>query len=146
MRAASDACRHPIASVRQAPASPCAPATASYRAWRARSGRREAHRAISPAPRRPTRSKTATDPVASARASRSEEHTSELQSLMRTSYAVFCLKKKTKHNKETSPYTQRNKNHTYIIDPQNNTQTTTHRNVTRTYCTIHIRSTTHSST
>src|SRR3546814_9549936 len=26
---------------------------------------------------------------------RSEEHTSELQSLMRTSYAVFCLKKKT---------------------------------------------------
>src|SRR3546814_3954975 len=28
---------------------------------------------------------------------RSEEHTSELQSLMRTSYAVFCLKKK-KHN------------------------------------------------
>src|SRR3546814_2623181 len=30
--------------------------------------------------------------------SRSEEHTSELQSLMRISYAVFCLKKK-KHNK-----------------------------------------------
>src|SRR3546814_12359641 len=28
---------------------------------------------------------------------RSEEHTSELQSLMRPSYAVFCLKKKTKH-------------------------------------------------
>src|SRR3546814_1837691 len=30
---------------------------------------------------------------------RSEEHTSELQSLMRTSYAVICLKKKTKENK-----------------------------------------------
>src|SRR3546814_7298722 len=30
------------------------------------------------------------------RATRSEEHTSELQSLMRISYAVFCLKKKTK--------------------------------------------------
>src|SRR3546814_5784229 len=30
--------------------------------------------------------------------SRSEEHTSELQSLMRISYAVFCLKKKTTHN------------------------------------------------
>src|SRR3546814_7753354 len=30
----------------------------------------------------------------SARGLRSEEHTSELQSLMRTSYAVFCLKKK----------------------------------------------------
>src|SRR3546814_2787875 len=29
------------------------------------------------------------------RCSRSEEHTSELQSLMRTSYAAFCLKKKT---------------------------------------------------
>src|SRR3546814_1863998 len=28
---------------------------------------------------------------------RSEEHTSELQSLMRTSYAVFCLQKKKKH-------------------------------------------------
>src|SRR3546814_10464900 len=28
---------------------------------------------------------------------RSEEHTSELQSLMRISYAVFCLKKKQKH-------------------------------------------------
>src|SRR3546814_5630179 len=29
--------------------------------------------------------------------SRSEEHTSELQSLMRISYAVLCLKKKNKH-------------------------------------------------
>src|SRR3546814_4396063 len=32
----------------------------------------------------------------STRLARSEEHTSELQSLMRISYAVFCLKKKTK--------------------------------------------------
>src|SRR3546814_2686585 len=32
---------------------------------------------------------------------RSEEHTSELQSLMRISYAVFCLKKKIKHNQTT---------------------------------------------
>src|SRR3546814_7462760 len=31
------------------------------------------------------------------RRGRSEEHTSELQSLMRISYAVFCLKKKTTH-------------------------------------------------
>src|SRR3546814_8159163 len=37
---------------------------------------------------------------------RSEEHTSELQSLMRISYAVFCLKKKT-NNK-----TQKNENYT----------------------------------
>src|SRR3546814_4310344 len=50
---------------------------------------------------------------------RSEEHTSELQSLMRISYAVFCLKKKknklsTKHNdnntqRERLKYTQNNK-------------------------------------
>src|SRR3546814_8117845 len=32
---------------------------------------------------------------------RSEEHTSELQSLMRISYAVFCLKKKNKNSKPT---------------------------------------------
>src|SRR3546814_5442723 len=35
---------------------------------------------------------------AADRAARSEEHTSELQSLMRISYAVFCLKKKKKKN------------------------------------------------
>src|SRR3546814_1010258 len=42
-----------------------------------------------------------------ALANRSEEHTSELQSLMRTSYAVFCLKKKKKKHSKTSlnPYT-----------------------------------------
>src|SRR3546814_8882970 len=34
--------------------------------------------------------------VAAARTTRSEEHTSELQSLMRISYAVFCLQKKKK--------------------------------------------------
>src|SRR3546814_5188447 len=34
-------------------------------------------------------------------ADRSEEHTSELQSLMRISYAVFCLKKKKKNDKIT---------------------------------------------
>src|SRR3546814_5122858 len=34
---------------------------------------------------------------------RSEEHTSELQSLMRTSYAVFCLKKKIKYNINSQP-------------------------------------------
>src|SRR3546814_5957952 len=43
---------------------------------------------------------------------RSEEHTSELQSLMRISYAVFCLKKKKKPNKHKSVIlmTERNKN------------------------------------
>src|SRR3546814_15673922 len=37
------------------------------------------------------------DAQAFAHAARSEEHTSELQSLMRISYAVFCLKKKKYH-------------------------------------------------
>src|SRR3546814_4459976 len=36
------------------------------------------------------------DPARQISGKRSEEHTSELQSLMRTSYAVFCLKKKNK--------------------------------------------------
>src|SRR3546814_3072695 len=35
---------------------------------------------------------------------RSEEHTSELQSLMRISYAVFCLKKKKKKNRKMKTY------------------------------------------
>src|SRR3546814_4887759 len=37
--------------------------------------------------------------TSTVRFDRSEEHTSELQSLMRNSYAVFCLKKKTKQTK-----------------------------------------------
>src|SRR3546814_3881370 len=36
---------------------------------------------------------------------RSEEHTSELQSLMRISYAVFCLKKKTQTSQSHTQYT-----------------------------------------
>src|SRR3546814_3730850 len=39
---------------------------------------------------------------------RSEEHTSELQSLMRISYAVFCLKKKKKIEKHTNRIKQKN--------------------------------------
>src|SRR3546814_7002544 len=38
-------------------------------------------------------------PVRKVRMRRSEEHTSELQSLMRISYAVFCLKKKKENSK-----------------------------------------------
>src|SRR3546814_10896576 len=42
--------------------------------------------------------------------SRSEEHTSELQSLMRISYAVFCLKKKTnKHQNITNEHRRERK-------------------------------------
>src|SRR3546814_2157220 len=48
---------------------------------------------------------------------RSEEHTSELQSLMRTSYAVFCLKKKNpfKHvNNNTTP-TEKHTKHIHSL-------------------------------
>src|SRR3546814_6493853 len=53
---------------------------------------------------RPFWSVSITDAVAGLssrtnRLGRSEEHTSELQSLMRISYAVFCLKKKKKYNR-----------------------------------------------
>src|SRR3546814_5733227 len=41
---------------------------------------------------------------------RSEEHTSELQSLMRISYAVFCLKKKT-NNKKNNTNNHRHQQH-----------------------------------
>src|SRR3546814_5014725 len=40
---------------------------------------------------------------------RSEEHTSELQSLMRLSYAVFCLKKKKKTHKQMQQHDQPSK-------------------------------------
>src|SRR3546814_5352866 len=49
-------------------------------------------------------------PAARRQGGRSEEHTSELQSLMRISYAVFCLKKKKKqkttplHNETTTTH------------------------------------------
>src|SRR3546814_3642480 len=43
-------------------------------------------------------------------AHRSEEHTSELQSLMRISYAVFCLKKKKKQYQQQNHHTSTNQN------------------------------------
>src|SRR3546814_9184344 len=51
---------------------------------------------------------------------RSEEHTSELQSLMRISYAVFCLKKKTPH----PPTTHKNRQ-THQVESHLTTQTYT---------------------
>src|SRR3546814_4705867 len=52
---------------------------------------------------------------------RSEEHTSELQSLMRISYAVFCLKKKkkSKSNKEKLSIVDHQQ---YYTNPHKNTQ------------------------
>src|SRR3546814_8417769 len=57
---------------------------------------------------------------------RSEEHTSELQSLMRISYAVFCLKKK--KNNETTPITTRNNKSTQRLQhiKQQSSTTTNH--------------------
>src|SRR3546814_8968012 len=46
---------------------------------------------------------------------RSEEHTSELQSLMRISYAVFCLKKKRKTKTNTQPQHYHTINTTELI-------------------------------
>src|SRR3546814_10343364 len=43
---------------------------------------------------------------------RSEEHTSELQSLMRISYAVFCLKKKRRNTEHTTTTTENSHHHT----------------------------------
>src|SRR3546814_9972367 len=43
---------------------------------------------------------------------RSEEHTSELQSLIRISYAVFCFKKKTKKTQIKNTVTTQSKRHT----------------------------------
>src|SRR3546814_3379813 len=57
---------------------------------------------------------SATSPV---KGGRSEEHTSELQSLMRISYAVFCLKKKKENNNITVKSTRRRNNNKkkYVI-------------------------------
>src|SRR3546814_7958238 len=53
---------------------------------------------------------------------RSEEHTSELQSLMRISYAVFCLKKK--KNTYYNKYTRESHSQQYSINTTNKTNNT----------------------
>src|SRR3546814_10319582 len=61
-------------------------------------------------PRHPPSTLPTPVPAGSGQASRSEEHTSELQSLMRISYAVCCLKKKQKkYNKQQDDKTKRPK-------------------------------------
>src|SRR3546814_6991652 len=80
--------------------------------WRralTRRGRRGRGSVLSTSNCRPKRTEGSAKAVTAAKgttrrcgtSARSEEHTSELQSLMRTSYAVFCLKKQ-KHNQEPS--------------------------------------------
>src|SRR3546814_2897560 len=56
---------------------------------------------------------------------RSEEHTSELQSLMRISYAVFCLKKKKKVPNRTYNYTRRQNTKLYATSKHILSQTNT---------------------
>src|SRR3546814_1982992 len=51
---------------------------------------------------------------------RSEEHTSELQSLMRISYAVFCLKKTNNNNNDTTRKTLTAQRNTKITPTQLN--------------------------
>src|SRR3546814_1550278 len=68
-------------------------------------GRRRAHHRAGQAPRLPRRRDLR----------RSEEHTSELQSLMRSSYAVFCLKKK-------KPYNQIETQQTRVINTETKQQ------------------------
>src|SRR3546814_6733023 len=64
---------------------------------------------------------------------KSEEHTSELQSLMRISYAVFCLKKKKKiHNKSN-----------YKLIPRTLANTTDTSRTHHTQHTIHIKRSAH---
>src|SRR3546814_15341033 len=65
--------------------SPAWPASRSATGWPM------PHRRPAPTPRRATSRRPRSS---RCRRGRSEEHTSELQSLMRNSYAVFCLKKK----------------------------------------------------
>src|SRR3546814_4657303 len=55
-----------------------------------------------------------------SRDDRSEEHTSELQSLMRISYAVFCLKKKNKHITTTCCESHTNDMHPISIRKKHN--------------------------
>src|SRR3546814_3481951 len=89
---------HPAALPEQGPAGPALSAPVGQAAAQGRDGGGAADPALLPGLVLP-------DPGAAARAQRaaagrcaaaqrSEEHTSELQSLMRISYAVFCLKKK----------------------------------------------------
>src|SRR3546814_5693095 len=73
------------------------PYTTLFRSARARRRRavrgRGRHPRVSDGARRPAAGAPLPPAGAGAGAGRSEEHTSELQSLMRISYAVFCLKK-----------------------------------------------------
>src|SRR3546814_7467264 len=81
--------------------------TLARRYWQPRSRHRQADTGCLPWPRNPIEQRrqlpTHRGEVGESRTRRSEEHTSELQSLMRISYAVFCLKNKKTHTNNTKP-------------------------------------------
>src|SRR3546814_10442038 len=116
----SDVCSSDLPTVRSQPSRLAAPVERQHqlhhprlRQWREQCrdrtvGRRLHRRRLSLALGRPDRRPSerrayrsaARSAVDAVRQERSEEHTSELQSLMRISYAVCCLKKKTNQIKE----------------------------------------------
>src|SRR3546814_7056992 len=92
-----------------------------YRGPRQDAGRRRRYDAVRPQKRK--RRNTVMTPPAERRTAvimgaRLEEHTSELQSLMRISYAVFCLKKKKQEHDRHS--TSRSHDQTYKLQELNN--------------------------
>src|SRR3546814_6204283 len=85
----------------------CRPAVRARSASRRNLSSAPGHRTA--VPRHRTSPATAQAPsVSRTCSSRSEEHTSELQSLMRISYAVFCLKKKNKNLQTSQDNTHKN--------------------------------------
>src|SRR3546814_1680014 len=70
------------------------------------------HPAAHPAKPAPPQPKTVRGPAPPPAPTRSEEHTSELQSLMRNSYAVFCLKNKRITDVNTNNYTTQHTHNT----------------------------------
>src|SRR3546814_1844118 len=77
--------------------------------------------------RRPARHRRGADriPAGVVDRPRSEEHTSELQSLMRISYAVFCLKKKKENPQLTKHTTSYDSTYTNNTTPKNEAITQT---------------------
>src|SRR3546814_1269390 len=84
------------------------PASSTVNAWSRRSARQVWKDSIAISASARVRS-ARTGSGSSRSTSRSEEHTSELQSLMSISYAVFCLKKKKEHDKNDKKHQNTNK-------------------------------------
>src|SRR3546814_6404822 len=84
----------------------------------ARSGHRAARAGHGRTRPRPARRAGRRAGTRAGKAGRSEEHTSELQSLMRISYAVFCLKKKNTHTIFTIMFSVLNYTILYIVSSE----------------------------